>query len=544
MNIVKQSLYLCIGVLMLLIALQGTQSLWQVSRLSSATESIADSSALSAESQALWTAFVETDELFRTASSFVDSDNAALNLARFDTRTAELSALAERMQALAHSELKGAVKDIAKGVTEWSVLAATHLGDKEVTELPSPHLLDEARDRLRSQIADLVRTSSAQAALTVSESRDTASSALIWTIFELLIALAIGLALGWFALSSLRKQLGGEASEVARVAHALAQGDLATELQHTQIPAGSVMAALVTTQGNLRRIVGAIAHTADGVVGAASEVAAASGRIADSSRTQNDSVTATAAAVEQLVEAINRVSEHAAGAGDRARHANGLASSGREVVDKSVQDMREIAASVNESSALIDALHEKSSNIGAIVGVIQEVAARTNLLALNAAIEAARAGDQGRGFAVVADEVRKLAERTTTATAEIVGMVSQIREGTSHAVSTMTASEQGVVVGVGNSDAVAQALERISAGVRETLENVASITEASAQQRQSSALVSTSVEQITRMTEQNTAAAQQVESSASSLNEMARELQQHIAAFRLPAARSTYVARV
>ena len=51
-----------------------------------------------------------------------------------------------------------------------------------------------------------------------------------------------------------------------------------------------------------------------------------------------------------------------------------------------------------------------SERIGAVVGLIQAIAAQTNLLALNATIEAARAGDAGRGFAVVASEVKALAD--------------------------------------------------------------------------------------------------------------------------------------
>ena len=77
-------------------------------------------------------------------------------------------------------------------------------------------------------------------------------------------------------------------------------------------------------------------------------------------------------------------------------------------------------------AALADVL-TSSGRIDEITGAIAAIAGQTNLLALNATIEAARAGEAGRGFAVVAQEVKALAGRSSAASGDIAGLVSESR---------------------------------------------------------------------------------------------------------------------
>jgi methyl-accepting chemotaxis protein len=86
------------------------------------------------------------------------------------------------------------------------------------------------------------------------------------------------------------------------------------------------------------------------------------------------------------------------------------------------------------TDAIVRALATGAEKIGAVVGLITDIASQTNLLVLNATIEAARAGDAGKGFAVVASEVKSLATQTGKATKEIATQVTQIRAATKEAV--------------------------------------------------------------------------------------------------------------
>jgi len=121
---------------------------------------------------------------------------------------------------------------------------------------------------------------------------------------------------------------------------------------------------------------------------------------------------------------------------------------------------------------VIRTLAQQTANIDSFVGLIQGVAAQTNMLALNATIEAARAGEAGRGFAVVAAEVKALANKAHEATGQINQLVSDIDSG---------ATEADEVIGqVSRAMAeLAEAAEKMRTAIGDQ-SNVASLIEQSA----------------------------------------------------------------
>ena len=148
------------------------------------------------------------------------------------------------------------------------------------------------------------------------------------------------------------------------------------------------------------------------------------------------------------------------------------AAKGIRVIESTVQTMNELSQEMDNASKGIFALDAQSAKVFALVESIRGIADQTNLLALNAAIEAARAGEQGRGFAVVADEVRQLASRTSSATAQIVDVVSENKKLTEEAVSLIEESLTKANKALAFSSEAGQVMNEIQDGARQVVDAV------------------------------------------------------------------------
>ncbi|WP_445683582.1 methyl-accepting chemotaxis protein [Solibacillus sp. FSL R7-0668] len=134
---------------------------------------------------------------------------------------------------------------------------------------------------------------------------------------------------------------------------------------------------------------------------------------------------------------------------------------GSRSVAQSSHVILEIEETMASTTATVENLGRKSSDITSIISTITTIAEQTNLLALNAAIEAARAGEHGRGFAVVADEVRKLAEQSQRAASEVTSIVGSIQAEVKSIIAQNETGVQKVIRGVEVTNETTESLHKI-----------------------------------------------------------------------------------
>ncbi|MCX8027202.1 MAG: methyl-accepting chemotaxis protein [Thermodesulfovibrionales bacterium] len=249
--------------------------------------------------------------------------------------------------------------------------------------------------------------------------------------------------------------------------------------------------------------------------------------------TQTSQAEQIATAAEEMSQTINDIARNTATAAERSTDAMNSASKGREVVQETVLTIQKVKDVTDRLSSLIDALNNRSAEIGDIVTVIKDIADQTNLLALNAAIEAARAGEQGRGFAVVADEVRKLAEKTIKATVDISEKITAIQTDASNTAESMIEASKEVGIATDFVKTVDNALSDIYLAVERVKDEITQISTSVDEQSSTAEEVARNIERSSALSKEIDQMASEIANSFESLKQIAKRLSQSVEVFRV-----------
>ncbi|MDE7247830.1 MAG: cache domain-containing protein, partial [Lachnospiraceae bacterium] len=305
------------------------------------------------------------------------------------------------------------------------------------------------------------------------------------------------------------------------------------------------------------------------------EIAGNANHLLEASETLGDVAERTGGAMQEVTQAVNRISESSTEQAENSRNTSehmrimgsditetasevGMLDTNAAAMQRSSERAMDTLANLcqinDEVERFIEEIRMQTNRTNDSVqqiykatAVIISIAEETNLLSLNASIEAARAGENGRGFAVVADQIQKLADQSSQSSLEIEETSRKLMEDSAKAVEIMQ-QMQGIITSQSESMQDTQSVVREVLGeINDSMHGIEMIKGRTKRLEQSRNEVVRAVEDLSEIAQDNasgtqrtydatqeaTGAFEQVSNSAGRLREIADELVKSIEYFKL-----------
>lgn len=343
-------------------------------------------------------------------------------------------------------------------------------------------------------------------------------------ILTYVVAMTIGLIFGWLFSKGFSRNI----SLLTASTESVSRGELVSDihLKNSRFPdeTQDIAASINCMVESLRDLVRHIRQTSEKVNESArtlsssaleinastEEVAQAVEQISRGAETQAEMVGKSSAFIHEMAISVELVAKRAKEAAKAARETSLTAQKGGEMANDSLTRMKSFFDNVEQINRQFKDLNVRLQQVGKIADFIGEIARQTNLLALNASIEAARAGEYGKGFAVVADEVRKLADGTGKSAADIIELISVIKEESGKVYETVSESSRQIGEGKKNIDVTASSFQEILTTVVETERKANSIADLSQMQTEGAEKMVRAIDEIAKVAEDNAASSEEV----------------------------------
>ncbi|MGH7714075.1 MAG: methyl-accepting chemotaxis protein, partial [Gemmatimonadaceae bacterium] len=251
------------------------------------------------------------------------------------------------------------------------------------------------------------------------------------------------IAAAWFTNRFFEQRVTRPASELARVAEAVAAGNLSVPFAPSEVDdeIGRLSRAMASMLQDLRQATNAVrgaaaatTSTANQITSGTNGLAAATVQIAHTASTlSSESVTMQRdirSTVEEAVKLKQIAADLALGArGSTERYAQlqSQAEANRQRFEDTELAISALSADVEASATATRAVEQAADHLAEFVALVTKIAKQSKLLALNASLEAVRAGEEARGFATVAHEVRRLARSAQEGSERADLVVEQVR---------------------------------------------------------------------------------------------------------------------